>query len=325
MASLLEILLDNKNGNVWDVSEIAKDLTWTTTRVGRPASVDFTLISSGVYQDRAFTVQNGDIVRIRKENINVFYGYVFSIKQNHDAEISVKAYDQVRYLLNKDTYVFKNVTASDVIRKIANDFNLKVGRIDDTGYRIPSMVEDGQTLLDIIEKANTLNLSATGRFFVFFDDFGELSFRDVRAFEAGFYIGDGSLMTGFDHSRDIDSDTYNRIKLYRDNKDTGKREVYMVQDSANIARWGVLQLYESVDEEMNAAQINELLNKLVTLKNREQRTLKLEAIGDIRVRAGMYLPIVIMSLGINQPMMVDEVKHRFDGADHTMSLTLKVI
>lgn len=322
---MLEILVDNKNGRVWDVSEIAKDLTWTTTRVGRPASVDFTLIGSGIYQDRAFTVQNGDIVRVRKDGSNVFYGYAFNIKQNRGAEISVKAYDQVRYLLNKDTYVFKNVTTGDVIRRIAGDFNLKVGRIDDTGYRIPFMVEDGQTLLDIIEKANTLTLSATGRFFVFFDDFGALSLRDVRAFEAGFYIGDGSLMTGFEHSRDIDSDTYNRIKLYRDNQKTGKREVYMVQDSANIARWGVLQLYEAVDEEMNAAQINELLNRLTALKNREQRTLKLEAVGDIRVRAGMYLPVVIESLGINQPMMVDEVTHRFAGADHTMSITLKVI
>ena len=322
---MLEILIDNKNGRVWDVSEIAKDLTWTTTRVGRPASVDFTLIGSGIYQDKAFTVQNGDIVRVRKDDVNVFYGYVFNVKQNRDAEISIKAYDQVRYLLNKDTYVFKNVTTGDVIRKIAADFKLKVGRIDDTGYRIPSMVEDGQTLLDIIEKANTLTMSATGRFFVFFDDFGALSLRDVRAFEAGFYIGDGSLMTGFEYGRDIDSDTYNRIKLYKDNQKTGKREVYMVQDSANIARWGVLQLYEAVDEEMNAAQINELLNRLAALKNREQRTLKLEAIGDIRVRTGMYLPVVIESLGINQPMMVDEVTHRFDGADHTMSITLKVI
>lgn len=322
---MLEILIDNKNGNVWDLSEIAKDLTWTTTRVGRPASVEFSLISSGIYQDRSFTVNNGDIVRVRMDDINVFYGYVFSIKTNQDGEISIKAYDQVRYLLNKDTYVFKNVTTGDVIRKIAADFRLKVGRIDDTGYKIPSLVEDGQTLLDIIEKANTLTMSATGRFFVFFDDFGALSLRDVRAFEAGFYIGDGSLMTGFEYGRDIDQDTYNKIKLYKDNKKTGKREVYIVQNSANIDKWGMIQLYQSVDENMNSAQINQLLTQLVRLKNREQKKLKIDAIGDIRIRSGMYVPIIIESLGINQPMMVDEVTHRFDGADHQMSLTLKVI
>jgi hypothetical protein len=234
---MLEILIDNKNGNVWNVSSIAKDLTWTTTRVGRPASLEFTLIGSAIFQEKAFGVNNGDIVRVRLKDANVFYGYVFSVDRNQNAEWSVKAYDQVRYLLNKETYVFKNCTTGDVIRKIAADFGLKVGRIDDTGYRIPSMVEDGQTLLDIIEKANTLTMASTGRFFVFYDDFGELSLRDVTRFVPEFYIGDKSLMTEYDYSLDIDSNTYNRIKLYRNNQETGKREVFMAQDSANIARW----------------------------------------------------------------------------------------
>jgi len=322
---LLKILLDNKNGTVWDISDIVTDMSWTTTRVGRPASFEFTLIGSAIFQDRAFEINNGDIVRVTKDDVHVFYGYVFSIDMNEDAEIGVKAYDQVRYLLNKDTIVFKNQTIGDIIRQIAEKFNLKTGRIDDAGYKIPSMVEDGQTLLDMIEKAITLTMSATGQFYVFFDDFGELSLRDVRSFDAGIYVGDGSLMTGFEHTRDIDSDTYNQIKLYRDNQKTGRREVYMAKDSANIAKWGVLQLYEKIDENMNDAQISEMLDRLAKLKNREQRTLKLDAIGDVRVRSGMYLPIVIESLGINQPMMVDEVKHRFSGADHTMSLTLKVV
>ena len=322
---MLKILLDNKNGTVWDISDIVTDISWTTTRVGRPASFEFTLIGSAIFQDRAFEINNGDIVRVTKDDVHVFYGYVFSIDMNEDAEIGVKAYDQVRYLLNKDTIVFKNQTIGDIIRQIAEKFNLKTGRIDDAGYKIPSMVEDGQTLLDMIEKAITLTMSATGQFYVFFDDFGELSLRDVRSFDTGIYVGDGSLMTGFEHTRDIDSDTYNQIKLYRDNQKTGRREVYMAKDSANIAKWGVLQLYEKIDENMNDAQISEMLDRLAKLKNREQRTLKLDAIGDVRVRSGMYLPIVIESLGINQPMMVDEVKHRFSGADHTMSLTLKVV
>lgn len=267
---MLEFLIDNKNGNVWNVSEIAKNLTWTTTRVGRPASIDFTLIGSGIFQDRTFTVNNGDIVRVRYNNANVFYGYVFSVNINQEGEMRIKAYDQVRYLLNKDTKVFRNATTGDAILQIATDFNLKVGRIDDTGYRIPLRREDDETLLDMIENMNTLTINATGRFFVFFDDFGALSLRNVTGFQAGFYIGDGSLMTGFEFGRDIDSDTYNRIKLYRDNQQIGKREIYLAQDSANISRWGVLQLYQSIDENMNEAQISELLNQLVQLHNRER-------------------------------------------------------
>ncbi|GKU75654.1 hypothetical protein [Paenibacillus sp. L3-i20] len=322
---MLEILMDNKNGNMWDVSEIASGLTWSTTRIGRPASIDLTLLHNGMYQAKEFDINNGDIIRVKYDGVNVFYGYIFSVKSNQDDIVTIKAYDQIRYLLVKDTYIFKETTASSIIKKIAEDFKLKIGRIDDTGYLIPSMVEDGQTLLDIIDKALTHTLINSQKNYVFFDDFGALSLRLVNDFVSGFYIGDKSLLTGYDYERDIESDTFNQIKLYRDNKKTGKRDIYQTQDSANIARWGLLQLYESVDENMNDAQINEKLTQLAELKNKETKSLKLEAIGDIRIRAGTYLHVIIGSLGIKQPMLVEDVKHRFNGADHKMTLTLKVI
>jgi hypothetical protein len=322
---VLEIILDNKSGSMWDISSITSGLSWSTTRTGRPASIDFSIILNAIYQDSAFSIHNGDIVRVRKDGVNMFYGYVFSIQNNQDGEVSVKAYDQVRYLLSKATYEFKGKTAAEIIKQLATDFQLTTGRLDNPSYAIPAMSEDGQTLLDIIEKSVTLTLINTQRHYVFFDDFGELSLRLVDDFLMDFYIGDGSLLTGYSYGVDIDSDTYNRIKLYQDNKDTGRREEYGVEDSANIARWGLLQLYQSVDEKKNAAQINEMLAQLAQLKNRESRSLQLDAIGDIRIRAGVYVPVVIQSLGINQPMLVDEAKHSFNGDDHTMTLNLKVI
>lgn len=322
---MLEIVLDNKDGATWDVSGISSALSWNTSRTGKPASVELTLIQNGLYQANAFAIRNGDIIRIHKDGAGIFYGYVFSIGMNPKGEISIKAYDQVRYLLNKDTRIFKGQTADQIIRQLAQDFKLQTGRLDETGYSIPSMLEDGQTLLDMIEKAITLTLVATQRHYVFFDAFGELSLRLVDDFLADFYIGDGSLLTGYDFSRDIDSDTYNRIKLYRDNQQTGRREIYMAEDSANMARWGVLQLYQSVDDNKNEAQIGDMLEQLARLKNREAKSLKLDAVGNLKIRAGVYVPIVIEALGLNQPMLVDEAKHKFEGDNHTMSLTLKVI
>ncbi|RAU98116.1 hypothetical protein [Paenibacillus sp. YN15] len=322
---MITIQLDNKDGNMWDLSEIVSGLSWSTTRTGRPASIEFSLLRNGFYQSDSFAIRNGDIVRVLKDGAGIFYGYVFSIGHNPDGEVSVKAYDQVRYLLSKAYYIFKGQTATEIITQLAADFQLKTGTLEDTGFKIESMVEDGQTLLDIIEKALTLTLISTQRHYVFLDDYGGLSVRLVDNLKMDFYIGDGSLMTGYDYSADIDSDTYNRIKLYKENKDTGRREVHMVEDSANIAKWGVLQLYQSVDEKKNEAQIQEMLDQLAQLKNRESKSLKLNAVGDIRVRAGVYVPVVIDSLGLNLPMLVDEAKHSFEGDDHTMSLTLKVI
>lgn len=322
---MYELLLDDKQGNVWDISGIVTGITWKTSRLGSPGSLDFTLIKGAIYQDISFKVNNGDIIRFRYNDQNVFYGYVFSIDGGKDESVRIKCYDQIRYLLNKDTYVFSKVTASEVVMRIADDFNLKTGQIANTGYAVPTMVEDNQTLLDIIEKALVFTIWNTGRNYVLYDDFGSLTLRNVEEMLVDFMIGDNSLMTDFVLKSSIDQDTYNRVKLYKDNKKTGKREVYIAKDSANIAKWGLLQLTQSVDEDKTAAQINALLDQLITIKNRETKTLRIEAIGDSRVRAGCYVPIVIQEYQINQPFLVNEVTHRFDGDDYTMSLELKVI
>lgn len=321
---MIEFLLDNRNGRVWELNEIIDGFSWSTTRVGSPASVEFSLAFSSIYQDPTFAINNGDVVRIRSDQHNIFYGFVFSLKQNDDS-ISVKCYDQVRYLLAKGTYKFVGKKTGEIIKEIADDFQLKTGYLADTGYKIPYMLEDAQTGVDVIEKSNTYTISNTKEIYHFYDDFGSLTYRNVKDISVPFYIGDSSLMTEFSFTRDIDSDTYNQIILYKDNKDTKKREVYVAKDSANIAKWGLLQYYEGVDENLNKAQIDQLLANLSVTKNKEQVTLSIDAIGDFRIRAGMYIDIFVEKLGLSKKMLIDSCKHNIDGEVHTMTLELKVI
>ncbi len=82
---------------------------------------------------------------------NLFYGYVFIKKRNKDSSISVTAYDQLRYLKNKDIYSFVNKKATDAIKQIVDDFQLQVGDIADTGYVIPKYRGSNETLLDIMQ------------------------------------------------------------------------------------------------------------------------------------------------------------------------------
>ncbi|MCB8816142.1 XkdQ/YqbQ family protein [Desulfosporosinus shakirovi] len=321
---MLKILIDNKDGNVWDISSLVSAVSWKTSRIGKAGSLNFTLIKNPPGQDRTFKYSNGDIIRVQRaeDGAKVFYGYVFSIDEGRDEEVKISCYDQIRYLMAKDTYMFANVTASEVIQKIAADFNLMLGQIDDTGYRIPSMSEDNQTLLDIICKALDLTLINSDRNFVFFDDFGALSVRNVNDLLLDFWLGDGGLMTDYTMKKSIDSDTFNKIKLYKESR---MWDPYFAMDTDNVTKWGVLQLSQKVNENMNEAQINEMLTRLSTLKNRETKTLKVEAIGEPQVRAGRYVRIWIAEYGINQPFLVDECTHSFEGTNHTMSLELKVI
>ncbi|ASS76812.1 hypothetical protein CIG75_18940 [Tumebacillus algifaecis] len=322
---MLEVMIDNKDGNVWDISDLVSSFQWKTGRIGKASSAELQFVKGGIYENKSFRYSNGDILRVKKDGFGVFYGYIFSIDTGKDEQVKITAYDQLRYLMSNDTYVFKNVTATQVIQRIAGDFGLKVGALADTGHKIPSMIEDSKKLMDIVCKALDLTLIATTRNYVFYDDFGALRLRNINEMAVEFVVGDGSLLYDYEFKRSIDSDTHNRVKLVRDNKESGKRDVYIAQDSANIARWGRLQLYETVDEKANAAQINEMLNNLLKLKNREQKSLRLSAIGDIRVRAGCYVPVIIQEISINQYFLIDECTHTIEGADHTMALELKVI
>jgi hypothetical protein len=155
---------------------------------------------------------------------------------------------------NKETYVFNGKRADEIMAQIAADFGLKIGTLENTGYMIPSMIEDGQTLFDIVLKALDYTLINTGKMFVLWDDFGSLKISDVEKSKLDLFVGDSSLATGFTYETDIDSETYNKIKLVQDNKTTGKRDVYIFQDSNNMKFWGVLQDYEVVDEKMNEAR-----------------------------------------------------------------------
>ncbi|MUT67825.1 hypothetical protein [Paenibacillus sp. NEAU-GSW1] len=322
---MLEIILDNRDGKMWDITSIVPSLTYKTKRIGAASSLDLTIIKTAPYQHSAFSVNNGDVIRVRMDKHNVFYGYVFEVGRGQDETLTVKAYDQIRYLLGNDTYVFKNKTASEIVKKIAGDLGMKTGKIANTGYVIPSMIEDNKKLLDIVCKALDLTLINGKGNYMLFDDFGVLSVQKLDDRKVDVAIGDWSLMYGFDYKSSIDSDTFNRVKIVKDNKETGKREVYLAQDSAKIARWGRLQHYQQANENMNSAQINEQLDQLMKLKNREQRSLSIQAVGDMRIRAGCYVPILIEELGLKQYFLVEECSHSLDADMHTMKLELKVI
>ncbi|MCR8645569.1 hypothetical protein NV379_23300 [Paenibacillus sp. N1-5-1-14] len=322
---MLEVLIDNKDGNVWDISSLVSSVSWKTKWIGAAGSLDITMVKGGLYESASFKYNNGDIIRVRRGDSNIFYGYIFSVDSGKDEAVTIKAYDQIRYLMVNDTYVLKGATATEVIKKVADDFKLKIGTLVDTKHKIPTLVEINKTLFDLISKAINLTVIATNQNFVFYDDFGSLILANVRDMKLDFYVGDDSLMFDYTYNRTIDNDTYNKVKIIQDSKKTGKREVYVEQDSANIAKWGMLQYFQTVDENMNEAQVSDMLQNLMTAKNREKKTIQLKAIGDPRVRAGCFVPVELKEFGINQHYLIDECTHDYDSTSHTMTLSLKVI
>lgn len=320
----MKLLVKNKEGLIWDISGIATDIAWKTARSGKPATLELTLVDSGIYQHPKFGISNGDIIQFSKDGIDVFYGFVFTIDTGSDQEIKLTAYDQIRYLLGNGSYVLQDVTAKEVIVKIAKDYGLKTGVLDAAQYKIPSLIEDDKKLLDIIMGAIGSELQYKGQLMAFYDDFGKLTLRKPEAMLLNVILGAGHYLYDYTLKRSIDENTYNTIFLYKDNQETGKRDFYPVTDKHNVERWGILQLYQKADDKANAAQIQEKANNLLKMHNREKLSLSVQAIGDIRVRAGNFIYVLLDEFE-TQVFLVEECSHKISGGEHTMSLTIKVV
>lgn len=70
--------------------------------------------------------------------------------------------------------------------------------LEDTEYRIPSLIEDDKKLLDIIMGAIGSELQYKGRLMAFYDDFGKLTLRKPESMLLNLVLGAGHYL--YDYS-----------------------------------------------------------------------------------------------------------------------------
>ena len=220
---------------IMEFADITNTIQISSTRFDSPAKMTFTCIEKG-----NLAIPEGSSVELTVDGQQVFKGYIFTAVRNRDGETQYTAYDQLRYLKANASYTFVAQSLEDIIRRIAADFNLTVGTLEETGYTFPCLIKENETCLDIIFEALSQTIIQTGRIFNFYDDAGELSLVEAKNMYTNQLIGTGSLLTEYQYKRDIDSDTYNRIKLVRPNRTTGRADAYIYEDSDTIEKWGLL-------------------------------------------------------------------------------------
>ena len=312
---------DNKK-TVIEYAPALIEAEFTTTRLDSAGKLTFSTV-----EDEGIAIKEGSQIRFKVDGKNVFKGYVFTAERSKNRKVSYTAYDQLRYLKAKASYLFEAMSLDEIIRQIATDFNLKIGDLADTGYKIPSMVKDNTECLSIIFEALMKTTVETGKIFVFYDDFGELTLKEVKKMRWNRLVGDNSLLYDYSYKRDIDSETYNRVKLVRPNESTGRADTYVYEDTDTQKQWGILQYYETVDENMNAAQIDEMCKTYLKYYNKVWQTLKIKALsGFPEIRAGWVIPIRISAIDVAQKQrffLAEKIVHHFSGNTHTMDIEIK--
>ena len=317
----VELLIGNEAGTKAYLPAVEEGIEWTTERKNAPGKLSFKVL-----KDDVLDFSEGSAVRMKEGGDEIFFGFVFKQQRAKEQIITVTAYDQLRYLKASASYCFVGRTAGQILTEIAQDFQLKTGVLDDTGYAIPTLVKEDKSCLDIISAAIQETLLATGKLYTFFDDAGALSLREAGSMVAQGVVGEGSLLLDYTYKTDIDEHTYNSIKLVRPNESTGRADVFQAVDSSNIGRWGLLQLYQSVDEALNNAQAAAKAQSMLSYYNRRWRTLKVSALGLPGLRAGQMLMMDVPNLGdisLFALVLLEKVTHTFENDVHTMDFEVR--
>ena len=318
----VELMIGDGTGTKLYLPAVEEEIVWTTERKGVPGQLNFKVL-----EDDILDFEEGSMVSMRENGQDVFFGFVFKQKKAKEPVITVTAYDQLRYLKNKDTIVYENQTADQLVQMIAANYSLIAGPMEHTNYVIESRVEENTSLFEMIQNAFDLTLTNTGEMFVLYDDFGKLTLKNLPSMYVGvpgaYLMIDEETGENYEYTSSIDDNTYNKIKLTYDNDSTGLREVYVTQDSVNIGKWGILQYFDTLKKGENGQAKAEALLKLY---NRKTRSLKLtKVLGDNRVRAGSMI-VVNLDLGdwrVRNFMLVESCKHTYREGEHWMDITLR--
>jgi len=317
---MIEVLIkNNQNGELFDISQLVDNIEWTTQMEGQPGKLTFDFIKDG-----SVDFFEGSPVSFKEDNDKIFYGWVFQKDRSKGGKIKVTAYNQLRYMKNTETYIFKGMTSDAIFIKVCQDFKIKYSIVNSSTYIVPNKIHDNKSLFDVVQYGIDKTLIDTGKWYILRDNFGTLEHVDLLSLRTNIIIGDDSLLLDYNYQSSIDSDTANKVKLARDNKTTKKRDVYIVEDTSNQAKWGVLQFHEVVTDDANEAQLKIRAEKILNYKNKVFRKLSLsKCIGSNIVQAGSGIFLSIKELGdisVKQFVIVTNAVHTYTNSKHIMAL-----
>lgn len=324
--SIEMLVQQNRTNRTFDISELVGDVEWTTSIItSQPGKLLFKYV-----EDAAVNPEEGDFVRFRFNGRGVFLGRIFKKKRNQKGIMEVTAYDSMRFLKNKQTYNLQAMTSAQIFRMLCREHELAFRVVNDSFVAVPAKLHENKSLYSILKNAFETTLISNREWYFVRDNFGVLEHVHINSQQTPLVIGDNSMASGYEFTGSIDDDTFNRVRLVRENPETNRREIYIVQNSSNINRWGRLQFSETVDANLNPGQVEARAELILQAKNRRTRELKISALGDLRIRAGNGVVTSIERLRNEgfaniQRTIVCQCTHKWSKGAHVMDLEMRTV
>ena len=318
-------LLLQHGSNVYDATPILEGgVEWYASIRGKAGRLKFKVVRDGIVN-----FVEGDKVTLSVDGMVRFSGFVMTKERTSEQIISVTAYDQMFYLTrNKATYVFVNKGMKEIIQTIGADYGLQIGYINDSGWKMPQRIEEGETLVDIILSALEICGQAMGKEYFLYDQGGALVVKERNEMLTDAVLRCDGSISDYTYKTDISRDTYNAVQLYHAGRKEVERKAYKAEKADKVKDWGRLQYYKRVAYTLNQAQLKELAENILKEKNRVVKKLTVENInGDILLLAGNSIWLEIPDLaeiGLSGQALIEGCTHIFEDGEHRMKLDIRI-
>ncbi|KJY56152.1 uncharacterized protein JF76_07600 [Lactobacillus kullabergensis] len=343
----------NGKGTTYDLRNVVANVKWSTDLNFSAGELTFDLIQKA----HPIIPYTGDVIKFRWSHHKIFYGYVFNYKVKEDDTVSVTCYDKERYLKNQDSIVWKSGTIADRFNNVCKRAGIKHKVVDKPTHKVAAEVCDGKTYFDMLKSAITKTLSATKHMYYVYCNYDVVELRRAPYKKLKIIIGSKSAMTGFSYAVDI-NDTANVVKvIQKDVKKSQSKSATAKQKKANgknqkttsakaktskkdeakrtsfksvsakgdsTEQWGKLQITVNKKNKANHAQMVKQAKDELRKRNRANKELTVDCIGNVDLVAGNAVTIKINDINKtlkNCPIL--KAEHEF-GTDYMCHLTMKV-
>ena len=113
---MIELVIENSSG-VYNITELVNTVSFADKLNDGCSKLEFS------HTRNDLIITNGSFVSFTYDSLH-FYGVVFKVGRNARGEISVVAYDQLRYAKAKDTIISKGETITSHVKKMCSYLGL---------------------------------------------------------------------------------------------------------------------------------------------------------------------------------------------------------
>ncbi|MBD2867737.1 XkdQ/YqbQ family protein [Paenibacillus arenilitoris] len=301
---------------------IVKSVKWSGDGKQASRKLVVELSNSENLRDRLIAIEKGSELRLLvDEKKELFRGVIFSDSINAGGQMTVTAYDENIYLTkNKDTKIFRNQTASDIVKRLCNEFSLPIGEIHDTGFVIPKLIFRDKTLYEMMVMSLTVSEKQNGKRFFVASKEGKLQLLARKEQEAKWVLENGVNLLDASYSQSIE-ELRTQIKVA--GGDSKKKEqTASAKDQELIKRFGVMQHLEKPEQDMTKSQMEQLAKQLLKDMGTIDDEALIECLGIDEVVSGSAVYVKESVTGIVGGYYVSSDEHTFEQGSHRMSLTL---